>query len=185
MFEQEKTTAQRYAGSSALNADSFVITGEQKLKKFVVRAQSSGSEVRGVTILYDQATEGTMAPIAVAIADSFDGFPDPNAAPPAGRKRGVEYGSAIVVSARGDLVALGELTDDCQSITVPGFGHAERIARDQTDDLALLRLYGVRNLVPAPLAGDAASTSGALTLFGIADALASRAAPRSPAPPRN
>ena len=170
LFEQEKTTAKRYAGSSVLNADSFVITGEQKLKKFVERAQSSGSEVRGVTILYDQATEGTMAPIAVAIADSFEGFPDPNAAPPAGRKQGVDYGSAIVVSARGDLVALGELADNCQSITVPGFGHAERVARDQTDDLALLRLYGVPDLVPAPLAGNTANTSGTLTLYGIADA---------------
>jgi hypothetical protein len=170
LFEQEKTTAKRYAGSSFLNADSFVITGEQKLKKFVERAQSSGNEVRGVTILYDQATEGTMAPIAVAIADSFEGFPDPNAAPPAGRKQGVDYGSAIVVSARGDLVALGELADNCQSITVPGFGHAERVARDQTDDLALLRLYGVRDLVPAPLAGNTANTSGTLTLYGIVDA---------------
>jgi hypothetical protein len=171
LFEQEKTTAKRYAGSSLLNADFFVITGEQKLKKFVERAQSSGGEVRGVTILYDQATEGTMAPIAVAIADSFEGFPDPNAAPPAGRKQGVDYGSAIVVSARGDLVALGDLTDDCRSITVPGFGHAERVARDQTNDLALLRLYGARDLAPAPLAGDtAANTPSALTLYGVADA---------------
>lgn len=170
LFEQEKTTAKRYAGSSVLNADSFVITGEQKLKKFVERAQSNGNEVRGVTILYDQATEGTMAPIAVAIADSFEGFPDPNAAPPAGRKQGVDYGSAIVVSARGDLVALGELADNCQSITVSGFGHAEHVARDQTDDLALLRLYGVRDLLPAPLAGNTANTSGTLTLYGTADA---------------
>jgi hypothetical protein len=171
LFEQEKTTAKRYAGSSVLNTGSFVITGEQKLKKFVERAQSSGSEVRGVTILYDQATEGTIAPIAVAIADSFEGFPDPNAAPPAGRKRGVDYSSAIVVSARGDLVALGDLTDDCQFITVPGFGHAERVARDQTNDLALLRLYGARDLVPAPLGGAAAAAApGAVTLYGSADA---------------
>ncbi len=98
LFDQEKRTSQREVGSSALGPNSFVITGEQKLKKFVERAQSSGSEVRGVTILYDQATEGTMAPVAIAVADTFDGFPDPAALPPAGRKRGVEYGSAIVVS---------------------------------------------------------------------------------------
>ena len=98
LFEEEKKTSQRHVGSSALNPDSFVITGEQRLKKFVVRAQSSGSEVRGVTILYDQATEGTMAPVAVAVSDTFVGFPDPNAVPPPGRKRGVEYGSAIVVT---------------------------------------------------------------------------------------
>ncbi len=174
LFDQEKKTAQRYVGSSVLSPDSFVITGEQKLKKFVERAQSSGSEVRGVTILYDQATEGTMAPVAIAVADTFQGFPDPNAALPAGRKRGVDYGSAIVASSQGDLVALGELTEDCQSITVPGFGHAERVAADRTNNLALLRLYGAHNLVPATLARDATApgTSGALTLYGIPDPLA-------------
>ncbi len=98
LFEQEKRTSQRQVASSALEPDSFVIIGEQHLKKFVVRVQSNGSEVRGVTILYDQATEGTMASVAVAIADTFVGFPDPNAVATIGHKRGVEYGSAIVVS---------------------------------------------------------------------------------------
>jgi hypothetical protein len=174
LFDQEKKTAQRYVGSGALSLDSFVITGEQKLKKFVERAQASGNEVRGVTILYDQATEGTMASVALAVADTFEGFPDPNAALPAGRKRGVDYGSAIVASSQGDLLSLGELTEDCQSITVPGFGHAERIATDRTDNLALLRIYGARNLVPATLAGDAPApgASGAVTLYGIPDPLA-------------
>jgi hypothetical protein len=171
LFDQEKKTAQRYVGYSALNQNSFVITGEQKLKKFVERVQSSGSEVRGVTILYDQATEGTMAPIAIAVSGAFVGFPDPNAAPPPGRKGGVDYGTAIVVSERGDLVTLGAVTEGCRSITVPGFGHAERIAQDPANDLALLRLYGARNLVPAPLAGDNAAP-GALTLYGITDPLA-------------
>ena len=171
LFEDEKKTAQRRVGYSALNTDSFVIAGEQRLKKFVVRAQANGSEVRGVSILYDQATEGTMAPVAIAVSDTFVGFPDPNAGPLPGRKRGVEYGTAIVVSSRGDLVALGQVTDECQSITVPGLGHADRIAADKTNDLALLRLYGVRNLVPAALAGDGGS-GDALTLFGIADPLA-------------
>jgi hypothetical protein len=173
LFDQEKKTAQRYVGSSVLNSDSFVITGEQKLKKFVERAQASGSEVRGVTILYDQATEGTMAPVAIAVADTFQGFPDPNTVPPPGRKRGVDYGSAIVASSQGDLVALSELTEDCQSITVPGFGHAERVAADQTNNLALLRIYGARNLVPATLASDGAApgASGTVTLYGIPDPL--------------
>ncbi len=75
LFDQDKRVSQREIGSSNLKPNSFVITGEQGLKKFVVRVQSSGSEVRGVTILYDQATEGTMAPIAIAVADTFDGFP--------------------------------------------------------------------------------------------------------------
>src|ERR1700733_7314217 len=35
LFDQEKKTAQRYVGYSALNQNSFVMTGEQKLKCFV------------------------------------------------------------------------------------------------------------------------------------------------------
>ena len=54
---------------------------------------------------------------------------------------------------------------------MPGFGHAERVAADETNDLALLRLYGARDLVPATLAGDSGS-GDALTLVGIADPLA-------------
>ena len=80
-----------------LKPNSFVISGTQGLKNFVVRAEASGGEVRGITILYDQATAGIMAPVAIAMANSFEGFPDPNAAPPPGQQRAVEYGTAIVV----------------------------------------------------------------------------------------
>jgi hypothetical protein len=170
LFDQEKRTSQREIGSSNLEPNSFVITGQQGLKKFVERVQSSGSEVRGVTMLYDQATEGIMAPIAIAVADTFDGFPDPAALPPAGRKRGVEYGSAVVVSSYGDLLTTAQVADECRSITVPGYGHAVRIAADAANDLALLRLYGARDLVPVTLADDTAA-GNALTLLGIADPL--------------
>jgi hypothetical protein len=171
LFEQEKKTSQRRIAYSILNPDSFLIIGEQRLKKLVIRAQASGSEVRGVTILYDQATEGTMAPVAVAVADTFVGFPDPSGAPAFGHKRGVEYATAVVATSGGDLIALDEVTADCLFLTVPGFGHAEPIAADKASGLALLRLYGVAHLVPAPLAGDA-STGADLTLYGIADPLA-------------
>ena len=170
LFDQEKRTAQREIGSSNLEPNSFVITGQQKLKKFVERVQSSGSEVRGVTILYDQATEGAMAPMAIAVADTFEGFPDPAALPPAGRKRGVEYGSAVVVSSSGELITTKQVTDECRSITVSGYGHAVRVAEDETSDLALLRLYGVRDLVPITLADDSGAGS-VLTLLGVADPL--------------
>jgi hypothetical protein len=170
LFEQEKKTSQRRIASSVLNPESFIIIGEQRLKKLVMRAQSSGSEVRGVTILYDQATEGTMAPVAVAVADTFVGFPDLNTAAAAGHKRGVEYSTAIVVTLGGDLIALDEATSECQSLMVPGFGHADRVAEDKSNGLALLRLYGAHNLNPAAFVGDAAGTN--LTLFGIADPLA-------------
>ncbi len=170
LFDQNKRVARREIGSSSLGPNSFVITGQQGLKKFVERVQSSGGEVRGVTILYDQATEGTMAPVALAVADTFDGFPDAAALQAAGRKRGVEYGSAIVVSSAGDLLTSAQVTDECRSITISGYGHAVRVAADESNDLALLRLYGARGLAPIPLAQDAAATTG-LTLLGIADPL--------------
>jgi hypothetical protein len=169
LFDQDKKTAKRYVAYSALNANSFVIIGEQKLKLFVERAQMNGSEIRGVTIAYDQATEGTIAPIAVAVSDSFEGFPDVTGSIPA-RQRGVQYGTAIVVGSNGELITPEDITEDCQDIAVPGFGHADRIAEDKANNLALLRLYGARNLVPAAFAGEA-SAPGALTLYGVADPL--------------
>jgi hypothetical protein len=171
LFDEEKKSAHRQVGSSVLKPDSFAISGTQGLKNFLIRAEARGSELRGITILYDQATEGIMGRVAVAVASAFTGFPDPKAGPIPGLRRRVEYGTAIIVSARGDLVAPAQLTDDCQAITVPGLGHAERVAADKTSDLALLRLYGARNLVPAVIGGEA-SQSAELTLFGIADPLA-------------
>jgi hypothetical protein len=170
LFDQNKRVARREIGSSNLAPNSFVLTGQQGLKKFVERVQASGGEIRGVTILYDQATEGIMAPVAIAVADTFDGFPDAAALQVAGRKRGVEYGSAIVVSSAGDLLTSAQVTEECRSITVSGYGHAVRVAADENNDLALLRLYGARGLVPMPFTQDAAVATG-LTLLGIADPL--------------
>jgi hypothetical protein len=170
LFEEEKKASRRQIESSELRPDSFVIAGVQGLKNFLVRADAHGSEVRGIVILYDQATEGTMSRVALVMAGAFAGFPDPKAGPLPGMRRAVEYGTAIVVSSDGDLVAPARLIDECQAITVPPLGHAERLAVDKENDLALLRLYGARNLVPAPIGGDAGQTAD-LTLVGIADPL--------------
>ena len=170
LFDSEKKAFKRQIGFNMIKGDSFVISGTQSLKDFVVRADASGSELRGVTILYDQATAGIMKAVTAAIANSFAGFPDPNYRPP-GMRRSVEYGSAIVVSSSGDLIAPAELTAECESIAVPGFGHAERVAADASGDLALIRLYGTRDLVAASFAGDKAP-AGDLTLVGVADPLA-------------
>jgi len=167
LFDQEKKTPRgRGIDYSKLNPDSFVISGTQGLKNFVARVEASGAELRGITVLYDQATEGIMAGIAVAIANSFEGFPESNAAYPPGEDRTVDYGTAIVVDRSGDLVASRQPTSACEALVVPGFGHAVRIAADATDDLALLRLYGARQLVPAALSGD--SQVDDLALVGIA-----------------
>jgi hypothetical protein len=175
LFDQDKRVARREIGSSNLGPNSFVITGQQGLKKFVERAQSSGGEVRGVTMLYDQAIEGVMAPVALAVSDTFDGFPDPAVPPLAGRTRGVEYATAIVVSSSGALLTTAQATDECRSITIAGYGHAARTAADESNDLALLRLYGARGLVPAPFADDSTASiqepARSLTLLGIPDPL--------------
>jgi hypothetical protein len=171
LFDTEKKVRRRTVEHSTLTPDSFVMSGMQGLKRFIVRVQSSGGELRGVTILFDQAIEGVMAPIAAAMANTYQGFPDPNAAPPPGLRRSVEYGTAIVVSGRGDVIAPAQVVDGCQSITIAGFGHAERIAEDKANDIALLRVYGAQDLLPAALGGDSAAGDD-LTLVGIADPLA-------------
>ena len=171
LFDAEKKTRRRTVEHSTVTPDSFVMSGLQGLKRFIVRVQSSGSELRGITILFDRATEGVMAPIAAAMANSYQGFPDPNAAPPPGLRRSVEYGSAIVVSGQGHLITSAQIADGCQAITIPGFGHAERIAADKANDIALLRVYGAPDLLPVALAGDN-GVGDDLTLVGIADPLA-------------
>jgi hypothetical protein len=175
LFDEEKKAAHRQIKSTILKPDSFIIFGVQGLKYFLVRADARGGEIRGVTVLYDQATEGTMSRVAINVANAFVGFPDPDAVPPPGLRRRVEYGSAIVVGSDGDLIAPVRNVDDCQVITVPPFGHAELVAEDKANDLAIIRLYGARNLVAAPLADTGVQNGtqgGDVTLIGVADPLA-------------
>ncbi len=171
LFDAEKKVRRRIVEHSTLSPDSFVMSGMQGLKRFIVRVQSSGSELRGITILFDQATEGVMAPIAAAMANTYQGFPDPSAALPPGLRRSVEYGTAVVVSGQGHLITSAQITDGCQAITIPGFGHAERIAADKANDIALLRVYGAQDLLPVALASESGAGDD-FTLVGVADPLA-------------
>ncbi len=59
VFEQQKKMPRRRVESSNLQSDSFVITGMQGLKKMVVRGYAKNGEVRGISIMYDQAMEPT------------------------------------------------------------------------------------------------------------------------------
>jgi hypothetical protein len=47
----------------------------QGLKKFYVRGSFRGDEVRILSILYDQATEGTVEPVVIAMSSAFSPFP--------------------------------------------------------------------------------------------------------------
>jgi len=166
VFEQQKKEpVGRRVEYNVLRPDFFVMSGLQGLKKFYVRGQVRDNEVRGLTILYDQALEGTWDRIAVAMSSAFAAFPAQTAAAGPAPRRKVEYGTGLVVSAAGDIVTDSDLLAGCEFVVVPGFGYAERIAEDK--GLALLRVNGAGNLAPVALAGGA--PGGDVTLVGIAD----------------
>jgi hypothetical protein len=76
-----------------------------------------------------------------------------------------------VVSGQGHLITSAQITDGCQAITIPGFGHAERIAADKANDIALLRVYGAQDLLPVALASESGAGDDFM-LVGVADPLA-------------
>jgi hypothetical protein len=164
--QQKKQPPTRRLELNVLRSDFFVLAGLQSLKRFYVRAEYRDGEVRGVTILFDQATEPIMGPIAVAMTGAFSGFPGVSGLGESGTppRRKVEYATGIVVSAAGHIVTARQAIDGCQVITIGGHGDADRQAEDR--DVALLRIYGASGLAPAELA---AASAPEVTLVGIAD----------------
>jgi hypothetical protein len=144
-----------------------VLSGMQGLKKFYLRGQIKGDEVRILTILYDQATEGTMEPVVIAMSSAFTPFPNGAQAMGPPPRKTVEYGTGIVVSDDGAIVTDRQVVDGCLSIVVAGYGNADRTAQDKDRDLALLRIYGARGLKPLALGAGTAKPNVELT--GIAD----------------
>lgn len=165
--DAEKKASARRIDYSVVKPDFFVLSGMQGLKKFYIRGQTSNNEVRVLTILYDQATEGTMIPVTVAMSSAFSAFPpaSQNDAPPPRKK--VEYSTGIVVNADGSILADRQAVEDCDSVIVAGYGNADKGAQDQTSDLALLRIYGASGLRPLSI-GDGAAKP-AVVVTGIAD----------------
>jgi peptidoglycan hydrolase-like protein with peptidoglycan-binding domain len=167
LAEREKKEPGRNIDYTVVKPDFFVLSGLQGLKKFYLRGTFKGDEVRILTILYDQATENTVEPVVIAMSSTFNAFPTgAQAAGPPPRKT-VEYGSGVVVSDDGAIVADRQITDGCLAIAIAGYGNADRIAEDKDHDLALLRLYGAHGLKPLNIANSGAKT--ALDLTGIAD----------------
>src|SRR6478735_5021848 len=165
--QEKKEPAGRKVEYSVVKPDFFVLSGMQGLKKFYVRGQYRGDEVRILTILYDQATEGTVEPVVIAMSSAFNPFPTgAQIAGPPPRKT-VEYGTGVVVSEDGAIVADREITDGCLAIAIAGHGNADRVAEDKDRGLALLRIYGAHGLKPLAL-GNGAAKSG-VELTGIAD----------------
>ena len=173
LFEQEKKEpSTRKVEYSLLRDDSYFVSGIQGLRKFSVRASIRNGEVRGFTLLFDQAMEGIVAPVMVAMASSFSPFPQ-RSAPFAVLSKPVEYGNGLIVSAQGHIVTDANLTRGCQVIVAQGLGDAERIAADRETGLALLRIYGPGKFQPLSLASEpgasAAPKSSDVTLLGIPD----------------
>jgi peptidoglycan hydrolase-like protein with peptidoglycan-binding domain len=162
--QEKKEPAGRKVEYTVVKPDFFVLSGMQGLKKFYVRGQYKGDEVRILTILYDQATEGTVEPVVIAMSSAFNPFPTGTGPPP---RKTVEYGTGVVVSDDGAIIAAREITDGCLAIAIAGFGNADRIAEDKDHDLALLRIYGARGLKPLALSNGAAKSGVEIT--GIAD----------------
>jgi peptidoglycan hydrolase-like protein with peptidoglycan-binding domain len=169
--QMKKDAPSRKVEYQVVKPDFFVMSGLQGgVKKFYVRAQIKDSDVRGVIILYDVAMEGTLDPIVVAMSNAFAGFPPAPVADAAGSapRRPVEYATGIVVSEAGHIITDRHVVDDCQFVVIPGLGHAQHVADDKTAELALLRVFGVKDLVPAAPA-DAAGSASEVALIGVAD----------------
>jgi putative peptidoglycan binding protein/trypsin-like peptidase len=163
IFERMKTEpAGRKTEYSVLRPDFFVISGLQNLKKFYVRAQLRGDEVRGFTVMYDQAMAGIMEPVVVAMSSAYVAFPGGSAPAP---RRKVEYASGIAVGP-GHILTSREALDGCSIVTVAGIGGSDRAAEDKDKGLALLRVYG-SPLKPLALAAE--NLKGDVMLIGIPD----------------
>ena len=164
---EKKEPAGRTVDYTVVKPEFFVLSGLQGLKKFYVRGTFKGDEVRILTILYDQATENTVEPVVIAMSSAFNPFSTgAQIAGPPPRKT-VEYGTGLVVSDDGAIVADREITDGCLAIAITGFGNADLVAENKDRGLALLRIYGARGLKPLALS-DGAAKSG-VELTGIAD----------------
>ena len=134
---------------------------------FSVRAQRRDGEIRGLILLFDQMMETIVAGVTPAIVSAFSPFPE-RSMPFAAMAKPVEYGNGLVVSSLGHIVTDRSLASGCQVIVAAGLGNADRISEDGDSGLALLRVYGARDLSPLALAPDA-SKKGDITLVGIPD----------------
>jgi hypothetical protein len=170
--QEKKEPPGRTVDYTVVKPDFFVLSGLQGLKKFYLRGTFKGDEVRIMTILYDQAMENIVEPVVIAMSSAFAPFPAPVGGPPP--RKTVDYGTGIVASADGAILADREVTDGCITITIGGFSHADRVADDKEHGLALLRVYGAAGLKPLDLSPGLATASTAnpttnVELTGILD----------------
>ena len=168
---ERKTPPTRQVLRGTLRDNDFRLNGMQGLRYFDVHAVKRDGEIRGYTLLYDQSMLGIVEPVANAMAAAFAPFPA-RAMPFAVLDMPVEYGTGLIVGARGAILTNRQLTDGCKIIVVSGFGDADRVAEGKENGLALLRVYGRRKLPVLPLpptraAANAKAEPSKLRLLGI------------------
>jgi hypothetical protein len=170
VFEQQKKEPpNRKLEVSFMKDDYFFLSGMQGLKKFFVRAHIRDLEVRGLTVAWDQATEGVMDHVGVAMQSAFAPFPGTGLADIMGpSRRKIDYGTGIVVTTGGHILTDRRLVEGCNVIQVSPLGDANKIAEDEAAGVALIRVFGVPDLAPAALVHEGARGAD-LTLVGIAD----------------
>jgi hypothetical protein len=164
---EARATAGRKVTYSTVKPDFFVLSGTDGTKNFYMRGQVRGDEARLLAIHYDDASKATMEPVVIAMSSAFNPFPTGAQAVGPPPRRSVEYASGLVVSGRGFIVTDRQPIEGCQSIVIAGRGNADKVAEDKTHDLALLRVYGARDLAALALGSGAAKSD--VTLTGIAD----------------
>lgn len=153
---------------STVKPDFFVLSGTQQDEKiFYVRGQLRGDEVRILSIVYDPASKAVMEPVVIAMSSAFTPFPTGAQAVGPPPRKSVEYATGIVVNTTGFIVTDRQAVEGCQSIIIAGHGNADKAAEHKARDLALLRIYGARDLAALALGTGAAKSD--VTLTGIAD----------------
>jgi peptidoglycan hydrolase-like protein with peptidoglycan-binding domain len=168
--QQKKEPANRKIEVNLLRSDFFILSGTQGLKKFYVRAEIRDLEIRGMTVLWDPATEVIMDPVVVVMSSAFAPFSGSGLSAlmgPAPRRK-VEYGTGIVITAGGHIITDRQLTDGCNVIQVNGYGDAQLLADDSSSGIALLRVFGASDLAPLALVHEGVRGTD-LTLVGISD----------------
>ncbi len=171
LMGQERAAAGRKVTYAMSRPDYFVLSGTedtaQGTRNFYQRGHVRGDEARLMTIRYDEASKATMEPVVIAMSSAFDPFPTGAQAVGPPPRKAVEYGSGLVVSGKGFIVTDRQPVEGCRSIVIAGHGNADKVAEDKTRDLALLRIYGARDLAALALGAGAAKSD--VTLTGIAD----------------
>ena len=164
---QERAAPDRKVTYSTVKPDMLVLSGTDGARNVYLRGQIRGDEVRLLTIRYDQASAAVMEPVVIAMSSAFNPFPTGAQAVGPPPRKSVEYATGIVVGSAGEIVTDRQPIEGCQSIVIAGHGNADKAAEDKVRDLALLRIYGARDLAALPLGGGDARAE--LTLTGIAD----------------